>query len=190
MPPPPVPAPSLDIPPSSNTVKVSIIDSATQMTGLPAASFFEPRIQKVLRVLVLFSNRGVSDILEENGVEPGAITDIIWSHRHLDHTGDPSVFPASTNLDVGLGFRDAVSEGYLQKEDSVCTSSAWEDRHSIELDFAAGGRVGGWDAIDCFGDGSFYVLHSPGHANEHLCSLAAPSWPPTRPRPDRTSSSS
>ncbi|RYP58072.1 hypothetical protein DL769_009125 [Monosporascus sp. CRB-8-3] len=220
MSPPPVPTPSLDIPPSSNTVKVSIIDSTTQMTGIPAASFFEPAINgfekfsgcsysfliehepsgdkllfdlgtrkdvenhaaAVVQMLEaakgtpsLKVEKNVSDILEENGVELGAVTDIIWSHRHFDHTGDPSVFPASTNLVVGPGFRDAIGEGYPQKEDSVCTSSAWEGRNLIELDFATdrrATRVGGWDAVDWFGDGSFYVLHSTGHTNEHLCGLA------------------
>ncbi|RYP18981.1 hypothetical protein DL767_009729 [Monosporascus sp. MG133] len=95
--------------------------------------------------------KNVSDILEERGVELDAITNIIWPHRHIDHRGHPSVFPACTNLVVGPGFRDAVGEGYPQNEDCACTSSAWEGRNLIELDFATGRRAtrgGGWDAVD------------------------------------------
>ncbi|RYO99861.1 hypothetical protein DL764_006683 [Monosporascus ibericus] len=104
-----------------------------------------------------------------------AITDIIWSQSHLDNTEDPSVFPPSTNLVVGPGFRDAIGEGYPQNEDPVCTPQAWDGRSLIELDFVTNRRatlVGRWHAVVRFGNRSFYVLHSPGHTDEHLRGLA------------------
>ncbi|RYP18306.1 hypothetical protein DL765_004026 [Monosporascus sp. GIB2] len=177
------------MPPSSNTVKVSIIDSTTQMTGIPAASFFEPAISgfekfsgcsysflieheptgdKLLfdlgsrkdienhaaaalqmleaakgTPLTLKVEKNVSDTLEESDVELGASTDIIWWHRHLDNTGTrPPSRPPPTS----------------SPEPASGTPRAT--------------RAGGWHAVDRFGDGSFCVLHSPGHTNEHLRGLA------------------
>lgn len=53
--------------------------------------------------------KNVATILKENGVnvDGGAIDDIIWSHHHWDHVGDPSTFPGSTGLVVGPGFQAA-----------------------------------------------------------------------------------
>jgi glyoxylase-like metal-dependent hydrolase (beta-lactamase superfamily II) len=119
--------------------------------------------------------KNVSEILLDNGVELESINDIVWSHRHFDHTGDPSQFPASTNLVVGPGFKDAIGPGYPYKDDSPCTASAWEGRQLVELDFTTDKRathVGRYRAIDWFGDGSFYLLQSPGHTADHMCGFA------------------
>lgn len=45
---------------------------------------------------------------------------------------------------------------------------------SFDDDDVGGGglRLGGFRAVDFFGDGSFYLLDSPGHAVGHLCGLA------------------
>lgn len=213
-----VPLPQIDLPPSTKTVKVSIIDTTSRLGGLPATELFEPKVRgfdtflgpsyaflvehepsgdKLVfdlgmrkdisdhtpAILAKFEGvdlqvtKNVSDILEENNVDLRSIKDIIWSHYHYDHTGDPSVFPPSTNLVVGPGFRKIVGAGYPQDKDSPCASSAWENRNLAELDFttdvrAMKTRVGRWKALDWFGDGSFYVLHSLGHTHDHLCGLA------------------
>ncbi|KAI0018068.1 hypothetical protein F4780DRAFT_771977 [Xylariomycetidae sp. FL0641] len=129
------------------------------------------------------STKNVSDVLVENGVDLGTITAIIWSHRHFDHNGDPSVFPPSTSLVVGPGFRDKVGKGYPHDATSPCLASAWEGRELVELDFEADARatrIGRWQALDWFGDGSFYLLRSVGHTVDHISGfartkLAAPS---------------
>lgn len=41
-----------------------------------------------------------------------------------------------------------------------------------ELAFDTGLQIAGFDAIDYFDDGSFYLLHTPGHAVGHLGGLA------------------
>jgi hypothetical protein len=42
-----------------------------------------------------------------------------------------------------------------------------------EIDFAPGGlQIGQFKAVDFFGDGSFYLLDTPGHAVGHLAGLA------------------
>ncbi|KAI1388156.1 uncharacterized protein F4822DRAFT_430911 [Hypoxylon trugodes] len=134
-----------------------------------------PVIQKLVEGWELSSHKNVSDVLVENGVDLRDIKTIIWSHRHFDHTGDPSVFPFSTDLVVGPGLKKIVGEGYPIDEESICSTSAWEGRNFIELDFETDRRVtsiGRWKAIDWFEDGSFYLLHSIGHTMDHLSGFA------------------
>ena len=52
-------------------------------------------------------------------------------------------------------------------------------RNLVELDFSVQGiRVGAFDGLDFFGDGSFYLLNTPGHAIGHLGGLARTSSNP------------
>lgn len=119
--------------------------------------------------------KNASEILSEHGIELSSIKDIIWSHRHFDHQGDPSQFPKTTSLTVGPGFKDVIGPGYPEKKDSKATSDAWEGRDLIELSFENDKRktkVDQYQAIDYFGDGSFYLLATPGHTNDHMCGFA------------------
>ncbi|KAI1395397.1 hypothetical protein F4819DRAFT_505660 [Hypoxylon fuscum] len=134
-----------------------------------------PAVKKLVDGWALTADKDVADVLVENGVALVDIKDIFWSHRHFDHNGDPSLFPPTTNLIVGPGFKKMVGEGYPGTEDSIVTSSAWEGRKFIELDFESDKRatqVDRWKAIDWFGDGSFYLLQSPGHTVDHISALA------------------
>lgn len=99
------------------------------------------------------------------------------SHHHWDHTGDPSTFPTSTDLIVGPGFKASFLPGYPDDPTAPVSKSAFEGRHLREVSFAEQGGesklvLGRCDAVDFFGDGSFYLLDTPGHAVGHLCGLA------------------
>ncbi|KAJ5521066.1 hypothetical protein N7463_001519, partial [Penicillium fimorum] len=120
----------------------------------------------------LSADSHVIDILKENGVAGKDVEAIIWSHWHWDHLGDPSTFPASTDLVVGPGFKSEFLPGYPTDKDSPILENDYEGRRLIELDFSDECiKIGGMNAYDYFGDGSFYLLDAPGHAIGHLCGL-------------------
>ncbi|KAK5128377.1 hypothetical protein LTR85_003045 [Meristemomyces frigidus] len=214
--------PALNIPQSSNTVKVSCIDSTTRMK-LSMSPFLQPDftghpdllgpafsflIEHPSRKPILFDlavrkdfdklpsypafvknkweinvDKDTATILKENGVDVdgGAIDAIIWSHHHWDHVGDASTFPGSTELVIGPGFKEAYMPGYPKREDSTLLETDFEGRNVREVDFtkeAGGLKIGRFNALDYFGDGSFYLLDTPGHSVGHICGLARTSTDP------------
>ncbi|KAF7197429.1 Cytochrome P450 monooxygenase [Pseudocercospora fuligena] len=118
--------------------------------------------------------KNVSEILVENGIALEGIEAVIWSHWHWDHIGDPSTFPSSTDLVVGPGFKDAMLPGAPANPNSPLLESDYSGRTLREIAFEEGSstQIGWFPAFDYFGDGSFFLLDSPGHAVGHLCGLA------------------
>ncbi|KAJ1334950.1 N-acyl homoserine lactone hydrolase [Microdochium nivale] len=126
----------------------------------------------------------VASILRDNGEDLSQVGAIIWSHWHFDHSGDPTTFPPTTDLIVGPGFRSNVMPGYPTNKDSHVDERAWQGRALHEVDFGSGSlgdsaadpsrtlRIGKFQAYDFYGDGSFYLLNSPGHAVGHISALA------------------
>jgi len=135
---------------------------------------FAPRIRKRISdggwdVVV---KQGVREQLEANGVKGSDVEGVIWSHWHWDHTGDPSTFDSHTALIVGPGFKDNFTPGYPANQDCPIRESDYEGRELREIGFNQGLKIGNFKAFDYFGDGSFYLLDSPGHAIGHMCALA------------------
>ena len=121
--------------------------------------------------------KDVTRILEEADVDVanGAISSIILSHHHWDHTGDPSTFPTGTELVVGPGFKAAHLPGYPERQDATLLQTDYEGRNIREISFSGdndGFKIGRFNAHDYFGDGSFYLLDTPGHSIGHMCGLA------------------
>lgn len=96
----------------------------------------------------------------------------IHSHAHTDHVGRPSLFPQSTSLIVGPGIKSSFFPGYPAVQDSPVWAREFEGREVRELEFNTGLKIGGFDAVDYFGDGSFFLLLAPGHSIGHLNALA------------------
>ena len=116
----------------------------------------------------------IADQLTAASISLESIDSIIWSHHHVDHTGDPSLFPGSTSLIVGPGFKadKTTYPGYPLNPDAVVCQDAFEGRELIELEFSSMVKIGGFNAVDFFDDGSFYVLHAPGHSeNYRICNV-------------------
>ncbi|KAG9784240.1 hypothetical protein KCU88_g2804, partial [Aureobasidium melanogenum] len=214
-------APHLDIPESTSTVDVSIIDTSFLISDAPSSYFFGPDIKgfetftanaysffithtdrstgKTTRLLFdlgppknweqdlapflvevvhgwgskIEIKKYVSEILEENGVSLDTIDAVVWSHPHWDHIGRPSLFPKTTDLIVGPGVKEAFAPGYPEKPTSPVLSREFADRKVTELDFSTSKlEIGGFKALDYFGDGSLYFLSAPGHAIGHMVALA------------------
>ncbi|KAF2854210.1 Metallo-hydrolase/oxidoreductase [Plenodomus tracheiphilus IPT5] len=114
----------------------------------------------------------VADILQDHSIDLATIEAVVWSHWHWDHIGDPSSFPHSVDLVVGAGFKEAMLPGYPANPDSPIRESDYANRTLREITFETDLKIGQFPAFDYFGDGSFYLLDSPGHAVGHLCGLA------------------
>ncbi|KAK8027233.1 Metallo-hydrolase/oxidoreductase [Apiospora marii] len=208
--------PDLNIPTSTSTVDVFIINSSGIIKGINTWRFVEPAIAghewlatpcysflirhpKFGRSLVFdlgikkdweslppplvqrFRDSGytpivpshVREILDQGGVETKSIEAVIWSHWHFDHTGDPSTFEPETALVVGPGSKDKIFPGYPDNPSAAFNQADVAGREIREIDFAQSGlKLGRFAALDYFGDGSFYLLDSPGHAIGHMCGLA------------------
>lgn len=125
----------------------------------------------------------VPDTLQAHGQDLAEINSIIWSHAHIDHVGDPSVFPCSTDLVVGPGFKSAYMPGYPVNPDATVLDTAFQGRSVKELEFGKCSsdvaNIGGFRALDFWRDGSFWVLECPGHTGHHLgalCRTTPDSW--------------
>ncbi|KAI5272080.1 Metallo-hydrolase/oxidoreductase [Aureobasidium subglaciale] len=113
------------------------------------------------------TGENMADILAEHGVD---IKAVIWSHPHLDHVGDMSTFSKDTTLVTGRNFETDFMPGYPHNP-----SSGFWDSDYVRED---GLKIGDFDAHDYFGDGSFYLLDTPGHMKSHMCGLARMSSEP------------
>ncbi|KAJ7446700.1 hypothetical protein FB451DRAFT_1291227 [Mycena latifolia] len=93
---------------------------------------------------VLEESKDITEMLQDGGIPLTSI------NTHFDHIGDMSKFPNSTELVVGPGTDIATfpesPTGSLQASDLA--------------------------TIDYFGDGSFYLLNTPGHLPGHISALA------------------
>lgn len=115
----------------------------------------------------------VSEILRKGCVDLDTIDAVIWSHTHWDHIGKPSLFPSSTDLILGPGTLDFFGAGYPLNETSPYRARELEGRDVKEIEFADDAtRIGGLQSYDYFGDGSFYLLATPGHEVGQLNGLA------------------
>ncbi|KAJ6049232.1 metallo-beta-lactamase superfamily protein [Penicillium canescens] len=100
---------SLDLPQSTITVEVSLIDSVPCDLSIRddyhnlAPRFAERCTSTASGGWKIHSPHGISDILVDNGTPLDEVNAIIWSHFHFDHNGDASLFPSSTDLIVEPG---------------------------------------------------------------------------------------
>ncbi|MCJ1309165.1 hypothetical protein MMC25_002820 [Agyrium rufum] len=116
--------------------------------------------------------KGVDEVLADAGFDVEKVDVLIWSHWHWDHTGDPSKFPKSADLIVGPGFKQELLPGFPADRDSRVLESDFEGRNVREISFDEGTYIGNYRSHDLFGDGSLYILDTPGHAIGHIAALA------------------
>jgi glyoxylase-like metal-dependent hydrolase (beta-lactamase superfamily II) len=155
------------LPPSSeHYLSCDFVTRARHVTHILPRFLVIDRIENYLKAVINVTT-DVADQLKAASLPLTSINSIIWSHHHMDHIGDPSLFPESTSLVVGPGFKSnkRTYPGYPKNPDAVVSQSALEGRELVELDFAGVGlEIGGFKALDFFGDGSFYLLQATGHS--------------------------
>lgn len=147
-------------------------------TGFPP--IFDPLIGNTAgdadSQLNIHADSDVREIIESDNtlkLNCHSISACIWSHHHFDHRGDIGRFPASTQLILGPGLRQTYLPGYPTDPDGELSESDFEGRPIRELegnDFSL--EIGGSPAHDYFGNGSLYLLSTPGHTTGHISALA------------------
>lgn len=105
--------------------------------------------------------------------------DSMCSHIHWDHVGDPSLFP---NAEIVMGSdaqRILENRVYPANHDGVMqqlpksVKKTFIDFKSRNGQFKRISPFGTFeDAVDFFGDGSFYVVNTPGHCPGHISAVA------------------
>jgi glyoxylase-like metal-dependent hydrolase (beta-lactamase superfamily II) len=125
--------------------------------------------------LELHVEKDTAEILQENGISPADISAIIFSHHHWDHVGDTTLFPPSTSLVVGQGYKAKYLPGWpVDPNSTETTTDLYEGRETVEIQYTGKHclKIGEFQAFDYFHDGSFYLLDAPGHTQGHLNALA------------------
>lgn len=89
-----------------------------------------------------------------------------------------TTFPGSTELVVGPGFTERWSPGFPTKADAPVREEDLAGRRVREIGFDGELKAGPFQAHDFFGDGSFYLLDTPGHCTGHIAGLARTSTGP------------
>ncbi|KAF2122886.1 beta-lactamase-like protein [Lophiotrema nucula] len=135
---------------------------------------FSPFVKNRLNLNVrgLKIEKDVYEIVQEAGVRLEDLTSMIWSHWHWDHHGAPEKYPSSVEVVVGPGFKKNFMPGYPTNPNAIFLDANFADREFREIQFSDSFKIGNFRAHDFFGDGSFYLLDTPGHAIGHMCGLA------------------
>ncbi|VDC06368.1 unnamed protein product [Peniophora sp. CBMAI 1063] len=127
--------------------------------ALERIPFFEP-----VRV-----EQDVAGYLSAGGLQASDISDVIISHAHWDHTGDPGCFPNATFV-VHEGTKARVEHGYPEDARSTIPQGLLPvDRTRVLNNKTEWHPLGPFPrAYDLFGDGSAYIIDAPGHVEGHI----------------------
>ncbi|KAJ7681108.1 Metallo-hydrolase/oxidoreductase [Mycena rosella] len=117
--------------------------------------------------------------VREGGLDPAAIQRVVISHLHFDHSvhslsiGDSSPFSKATFILGGEG-KAALDDGYPGNPKSKTLSSSTPADRTVFLSSADfNTSIGPFPhAVDFFGDGSVYIIDTPGHCAGHITILA------------------
>ncbi|KAF8169143.1 hypothetical protein K438DRAFT_1615565, partial [Mycena galopus ATCC 62051] len=104
------------------------------------------------------------------GVNLTSIDAVIWSHAHFDHIGDMSLFPNTTEIIIGPATNTSI---YPADPDASLQASDFAGHVVTKVNFVNATLVfSGMKAVDYFGDGSLYLLDTPGHLPGHMIALS------------------
>lgn len=95
--------------------------------------------------------------MQEIGIDADEVTYFAPSHLHLDHSGNANYFANSTLLMQKVEYQIAFSEHAAKYDFNINNYSALKEAKRIELQ----------GDHDVFGDGSAFILSTPGHSPGH-----------------------
>ncbi|KAJ7616577.1 Metallo-hydrolase/oxidoreductase [Roridomyces roridus] len=135
---------------------------------------YPPMIQKHLGQLMPCEvPQSVEESCIKGGLDPASIKNIVISHLHFDHIGDHTPFKNATFTIGGEG-KSHLTDGYPGNPDSLYLADSTPRERTTFLsmsDFAT--SIGPFPyAHDFYGDGSVYIIHTPGHCEGHVNVLA------------------
>ncbi|KAH8834697.1 beta-lactamase-like protein [Flagelloscypha sp. PMI_526] len=130
-----------------------------------------PAARALLSQFEFNAAKDITELLHEAETPLDAINAVIFSHVHVDHVGDMSLFPSSTELVIGPGtVRDVYDP--ISNPNGTLLATDFANRTVTELDFTTSKmKIGGFTALDYFKDGSLYILDVPGHMPGHITAL-------------------
>ncbi|KAJ5385600.1 hypothetical protein N7517_003511 [Penicillium concentricum] len=173
----------MSLPQSDHIVRVKLIDTTTYLTGI-AKVFVEP----VVAGHETFNFNDLAFLIENERTGKKVMFDLgtrkdYWNlapavqrvlgldsamtGMKVDKDVAQILVEGGVSLDT-IGFLP----GYPENPVSPVLASDFEGRELIEMSFENGLEIGGFRAHDYFGDGSLYLLDSPGHCAGHLSALA------------------
>ncbi|KIJ20844.1 hypothetical protein PAXINDRAFT_25650, partial [Paxillus involutus ATCC 200175] len=121
----------------------------------------------------VYVEQTADESLIKGGVTPDQIEVIIISHLHFDHIGDASPFTKATFV-IGEESKDILTSGYpIDPKSQILADSVPLERTRFlsPSDFST--SIGPFPhALNYFGDGSLYVIDTPGHLPGHINVLA------------------
>ncbi|KAJ7130623.1 hypothetical protein C8R44DRAFT_775899 [Mycena epipterygia] len=107
--------------------------------------------------------KDITELLEDGGISLASIENVIWRC-------DMSKFPNTTGLVIGPATDTSI---FPESPTASLQASDFAGHNVTKIDFAASKLTfSGLKAVDYFGDGSFYLLDTPGHLPGHISALA------------------
>ena len=103
---------------------------------------------------------GVVSLLRSNGIPLESISTIIYGHAHFDHFGNLGPFPPDTTLVVGPGTE--TGKDLAHTIDVPLSTVENRTVRYLSRDQDDWKRVGSLEGLDYFGDGSLFILDTPG----------------------------
>ncbi|KDR69324.1 hypothetical protein GALMADRAFT_145700 [Galerina marginata CBS 339.88] len=134
---------------------------------------YPPNVQKILAGgFSVDATQNCLQDLEKAGTKPADIDFVCISHCHFDHVGNTHAFNQSTFV-VGGECRSLLEKGYPHDPDANYAADLLPADRTQYISDADWKPVGPFpSAFDFYGDGSLYIVDSPGHLHGHVNILA------------------
>ncbi|KAI0629942.1 Metallo-hydrolase/oxidoreductase [Trametes polyzona] len=131
-----------------------------------------PAVQQLNAGREVVVHQTVDESLRKGGLDPESVKTVFISHLHFDHVGDSSAFPNATFI-LGGEAEDLLAHAYPVDPDSLCSQTSVPLSRTRFLSKEFTESIGPFPrAYDYFGDGSMYIIDSPGHLPGHINVLA------------------